>query len=70
MEKKNIILLISILALSFLAGLADGTRDVLSFRYGQSVFPQEDGETVLAGLCILAGVLGAVSLVLYIFEEK
>lgn len=37
----------AILALSILAGLADGTRDVLSFRYSRSVFPQGAGEQVL-----------------------
>lgn len=49
MEKKNIILLLVVLALSFLAGLADGTRDVLSFRYTQSVFPQTADEQLLGG---------------------
>jgi len=47
MEKKNIILLTAILALSIMAGLADGTRDVLSFRYSRSIFPQADGEQFL-----------------------
>jgi len=37
----------AILALSILAGLADGTRDTLSFRYSRSIFPQGDGETLL-----------------------
>lgn len=37
----------SILALSILAGLADGTRDVLFFRYSRSIFPQGTGEQVL-----------------------
>lgn len=47
MEKKHIIVLTAVLALSFLAGLADGTRDVLSFRYSRSIFPRGDGETLL-----------------------
>lgn len=49
MEKKHITLLIIVLALSFLAGLADGTRDVLSFRYAQSVFPQGADEQLMGG---------------------
>jgi len=47
MEKKNIILLIIILALSILAGLADGTRDTLAFHYTSSIFPRGDGEYLL-----------------------
>lgn len=47
MEKKHILLIIAVLALSILAGLADGVRDTLSFRYSQSVFPQDDGEQLL-----------------------
>ena len=47
MENKHIPLLITILALSILAGLADGTRDTLSFRYDQSIFPQGPGNQVL-----------------------
>lgn len=47
MENKHIPLLIAILALSFLAGLADGTRDVLSFRYSRSIFPQSADEQFL-----------------------
>lgn len=47
MEKRHIILILAILALSILAGVADGTRDVLSFRYDRSVFPQGPGERLL-----------------------
>lgn len=49
MENKYIPLLIAIIALSILAGLADGTRDVLSFRYDRSIFPQGPGEQILGG---------------------
>lgn len=49
MDRKYISLLIAILALSFLAGLADGTRDTLSFRYGQSIFPQGADERLMGG---------------------
>lgn len=47
MERNHILLIITVLALSILAGLADGIRDVLSFRYDRSIFPQQYGEQVL-----------------------
>ena len=49
MEKRHVIVILSVLACSFLAGLADGARDTLSFRYSQSIFPQGPGERLLGG---------------------
>jgi len=49
MNRKHIPILLAILTLSAMAGLADGTRDVLSFRYDQSIFPKGPGRQLLGG---------------------
>jgi len=44
---KKYWILITCLGLLFIGGLLNGTMDKLQFHYGKSIFPQEEGETLL-----------------------